>query len=308
MLKHLFLSSRPLSWVNTAYPFGAAYLLMGGGLSLDFWLGCLFFLVPYNLAMYGINDVFDYESDMRNPRKGGVEGSVLDPALHRPTLLAAVFSCLPFVLYFLVTAPWMAKAMLVFSLFAVVAYSARGLRFKEIPVLDSVTSSLHFSTPAWFAVTLLAGGAGGVFGVGAGAGSGLLGSGVLGSGVSAAGVLGLIAFFLWGMASQAFGAVQDIGPDREAGLKSIATAFGARGTVAVAVALYAAAAVLMGLTPFPLDIMAVVGLAYTANAVRFLSIDDASAERTRAGWQVFLWLNYAAGFVLTMILLAGALL
>ena len=302
MLKHLFLSSRPLSWVNTAYPFGAAYLLMGGGLSLDFWLGCLFFLVPYNLAMYGINDVFDYESDMRNPRKGGVEGSVLDPALHRPTLLAAVLSCLPFVLYFLVTAPWVAKAMLVFSLFAVVAYSMRGLRFKEIPVLDSVTSSLHFSTPAWFAVTLLAGGVGGDS---AGAGTG---SGVLGSGVSAAGVVGLIAFFLWGMASQAFGAVQDIGPDREAGLKSIATAFGARGTVAVAVGLYAAAAVLMGLTPFPLDIMAVVGLAYTANAVRFLSIDDASAERTRAGWQVFLRLNYAAGFVLTMILLAGALL
>lgn len=300
MLKHLFLSSRPLSWVNTAYPFGAAYLLMGGGLSLDFWLGCLFFLVPYNLAMYGINDVFDYESDMRNPRKGGVEGSVLDPALHRPTLLAAVLSCLPFVLYFLVTAPWVAKAMLVFSLFAVVAYSTRGLRFKEIPVLDSVTSSLHFSTPAWFGVTLLAGGAGGDSAGG--------GAGVLGSGVSAAGVVGLIAFFLWGMASQAFGAVQDIGPDREAGLKSIATAFGARGTVAVAVGLYAAAAVLMGLTPFPLDIMAVVGLAYTANAVRFLSIDDASAERTRAGWQVFLWLNYAAGFVLTMILLAGALL
>ena len=302
MLKHLFLSSRPLSWVNTAYPFGAAYLLMGGGLSLDFWLGCLFFLVPYNLAMYGINDVFDYESDMRNPRKGGVEGSVLDPALHRPTLLAAVFSCLPFVLYFLVTAPWVAKAMLVFSLFAVVAYSAKGLRFKEIPVLDSVTSSLHFSTPAWFAVTLLAGGVGGDS---AAAGAG---SGVLGSGVSAAGVLGLIAFFLWGMASQAFGAVQDIGPDREAGLKSIATAFGARGTVAVAVALYAAAAVLMGLTPFPLDIMAVVGLAYTANAVRFLNIDDASAERTRSGWQVFLWLNYAAGFVLTMVLLASTLL
>lgn len=300
MLKHLFLSSRPLSWVNTAYPFGAAYLLMGGGLSLDFWLGCLFFLVPYNLAMYGINDVFDYESDMRNPRKGGVEGSVLDPALHRPTLRAAVISCLPFALYFLVSAPWAAKATLLFSLFAVVAYSAKGLRFKEIPVLDSVTSSLHFSTPAWFAVALLAGVAGGDA---AGADAG-----VLGSGVSAAGALGLIAFFLWGMASQAFGAVQDIGPDREAGLKSIATALGARGTVAVAVGLYAAAAVLMGLTPFPLDIMAVVGLAYTANTVRFLSIDDASAERTRSGWQVFLWLNYAAGFVLTMVLLADALL
>ncbi|MBX7557973.1 UbiA family prenyltransferase, partial [Streptomyces sp. tea 10] len=74
MLSKLFWASRPLSWVNTAYPFTAAVLLTGG---IPWWLvvlGTVFFLVPYNLAMYGINDVFDYESDLRNPRKGGVEG------------------------------------------------------------------------------------------------------------------------------------------------------------------------------------------------------------------------------------------
>ena len=82
-LGHLFRTSRPLSWINTAYPFGAAWLLAGGDLGPTFWVGCLFFLIPYNLAMYGINDVFDYESDLRNPRKGGVEGDVLDRRVHR---------------------------------------------------------------------------------------------------------------------------------------------------------------------------------------------------------------------------------
>ncbi len=75
-LRALFTSSRPISWVNTAYPFGAAYLLgtdvFGSVLGVvTFVVGVVYFLVPYNLAMYGINDVFDYESDLRNPRKGG---------------------------------------------------------------------------------------------------------------------------------------------------------------------------------------------------------------------------------------------
>lgn len=299
MLKHIIMSSRPLSWINTAYPFGAAYLLMGGGLDLDFWLGVVFFLVPYNLAMYGINDVFDCESDMRNPRKGGVEGSVLDPALHRPVLWSAVVSCLPFVVYFLVSAPVAAKVVLVLSMFFVVAYSAKGLRFKEIPVLDSVTSSLHFSTPAWFGTAMLAG-------VGPNAGVGLLGGIGLG-GVSADGLLGLGAFFLWGMASQAFGAVQDIEPDREAGIHSIATVFGARGTVILSAVLYFAASALMAITGFPLWIMALVGLVYLVNVARFVWIDDATSGFARHGWQVFLWLNYAAGFVLTMVLIAYAM-
>lgn len=75
-IRLILLSSRPISWINTAYPFGLAYLLNAGEIDWRFWLGIVFFLIPYNIAMYGINDVFDYESDIRNPRKGGVEGAV----------------------------------------------------------------------------------------------------------------------------------------------------------------------------------------------------------------------------------------
>ncbi len=97
--RQLLVASRPVSWINTAYPFAAAYLLTTREVDLTFVVGTLFFLVPYNLAMYGVNDVFDYESDLRNPRKGGAHGAVLDPRLHRITLWAAALACLPFVVY-----------------------------------------------------------------------------------------------------------------------------------------------------------------------------------------------------------------
>ena len=77
----LFTSSRPLSWINTAFPFAAGYYMISGRVDATLIVGSLFFLIPYNLLMYGINDVYDYESDLRNPRKGGVEGAVGDVSL-----------------------------------------------------------------------------------------------------------------------------------------------------------------------------------------------------------------------------------
>lgn len=65
----VLLSSRPLSWINTAFPFAAAYLVTTGRIDAILLVGALFFLIPYNLLMYGINDVFDYESDLRNPAR-----------------------------------------------------------------------------------------------------------------------------------------------------------------------------------------------------------------------------------------------
>ena len=88
MLRELLATSRPVSWVNTAYPFAAAYLLAAGRIDWLSVVGTLFFLIPYNLAMYGINDVFDHESDLLNPRKGGAEGAVVDRSRHGGILVA----------------------------------------------------------------------------------------------------------------------------------------------------------------------------------------------------------------------------
>ena len=290
VLRHLVVTSRPLSWINTAYPFGAAWLLAGGGLDATFWVGCFFFLVPYNLAMYGINDVFDFESDLRNPRKGGLEGDVLDRRVHRTVLWAAALTCVPFVVWLLVAGGPQAITAVIpvlgLSLFAVVAYSVRGLRFKEIPLLDSLTSSTHFSSPAWVALA------------------------VLSTWPSPAGWCGLAAFFLWGVASQAFGAVQDVGPDREAGLGSIATVLRGRGQRC---GCRSRAMSPRGCWPSArgqcCQWAALGAVPYIVSVARFVTVTDQTSARRRRGWTTFLWLNYLVGFGVTMLLLvhAGAL-
>ncbi|CEA08960.1 prenyltransferase [Arthrobacter saudimassiliensis] len=275
----LLVSSRPLSWVNTAYPFAAAYLLAHGRIDAAWIIGTLYFLVPYNLAMYGINDVFDYESDLRNPRKGGVEGALLDRRFHKVTLAAAVASNVPFLAALVLLGGPLSWLVLAVSVFAVVAYSAPGLRFKERPFLDSVTSSTHFVSPAVYGLVL----AGAEFTPGLWA------------------VLG--AFFLWGMASQAFGAVQDIVPDREGGISSIATVLGAKAVVRLAAVLYLAAGALMLLTPWPAVLAGLLALPYLASLLPYLNLTDAESERANAGWKRFLKLNFATGFLVTLIII-----
>ena len=279
MIRQLLLASRPVSWINTAYPFAAAYLLASGRINVTLVIGTIFFLVPYNLAMYGINDVFDYESDLRNPRKGGAHGAVLDRRFHRVTLWAAALSCLPFVVYLVIVGSPLSWLVLALSLFFVVFYSAPPLRLKERPVADSITSSIHFFSPA-------------VYGL------------VLASAVWTWPLVALlVAFALWGVASHAFGAVQDVIADREGGIASIATAFGARRTVRFALACYALAGVTMIATAWPGPLAGLLALPYLATVWPYRSVTDETADTATKGWDRFLWLNQFTGFAVTLLLI-----
>ncbi len=274
-IKTLFWVSRPISWINTAYPFAVAYFLTTGSIDATLVIGTLFFLIPYNLLMYGINDVFDYESDLRNPRKGGIEGALLDPRFHRLTVVSAVVSSFPFILFLTLVGTSESTGWLYLFLFTVIAYSARGLRFKEKPFLDSLTSASHFVGPAVFGLSL----AGASF---------------------ASQTLWLLlgAFTLWGIGSHAFGAVQDVRADREGGIASIATVIGARNTVRFSFVAYLVAAGLIALAGIPNLLWAAVP--YLVIVGRHWNITDATCEDANRGWKLFIWLNFFAGAVVTL--------
>ncbi|OYX53392.1 hypothetical protein B7Y92_03065 [Candidatus Saccharibacteria bacterium 32-50-13] len=158
--------------------------------------------------------------------------------------------------------------------FFALAYSLKGLRFKEIPIVDSITSSLHFVGPLVYALTW--------------------------TGVNQAAWLAAIAFFLWGMASHAFGAVQDIKPDREAEINSIATQLGARFTVRLALVAYLLASItvsLIGPRAWP---VALAGLLYVVNVWPYRLLNDENSDRANRGWRRFLWLNMIMGAVVTI--------
>jgi 4-hydroxybenzoate polyprenyltransferase len=279
VIRALFVSSRPLSWVNTAFPFAAAYLVATRTVDPVLIIGTLYFLIPYNLAMYGINDVFDYESDLRNPRKGGVEGALLDRRMHRPTLLAALITNIPFLAYLVTVGSPLSWLVLAVSVFAVIAYSAPKLRFKERPFLDSVTSSTHFVSPAIYGLVL----AGAVF--------------------TPQLWLLLAAFFLWGVASHAFGAVQDVIADRAGNIASVATVIGARATVRLSVLAYLAAGILLLFVGWPGGLAAVLAVPYAISCAQFWNGTDAASESANRGWKRFLWLNFVTGFLVTLLLI-----
>lgn len=279
LLGQIVLSSRPLSWVNTAFPFAAGYLVTTRELDWVFFVGTLYFLIPYNLAMYGINDVFDYESDLRNPRKGGLEGAVLDRSMHRPTLWAVAITNIPFIVVLALAGSPLSWLVLGISLFAVYAYSAPGLRFKERPFLDSLTSSTHFVSPAVYGLVLT----GAVF--------------------TPQLWLILAAFSAWGIASHAFGAVQDVVADREADIASTATVIGARATVRLAVIAYLVAGILLLFTMWPGPLAGVLALPYAIVCAKFWGITDAAAETANRGWKRFLLLNFITGFLVTMLII-----
>jgi len=276
-LKKLFFVSRPISWPNTAYPFIAGYIVSGGVIDLTFIIAAIYFLGPYNLLMYGINDVFDYESDIRNPRKGGIEGMREQRAFHPTIVRAALYLNIPFVVWMIVYGTPVSSITLLVLLFFVVAYSLAKLRFKERPVLDSITSSIHFVGPLIFALTLTS--------------------------IQVAAIPYVVAFFLWGIASHAFGAVQDIIPDRKGKLASIATVFGAKWTMRIAFALYIIASTIVVFQPMPYAVVGVVGLFYAFNIMKFIHISDKESPSANVPWRRFIWLNLFTGFVVTMVLI-----
>jgi 4-hydroxybenzoate polyprenyltransferase len=286
--RDLLVASRPYSWINTAYPFVAGYLMATSGrLDAALVVGALFFLVPYNLLMYGVNDVFDYESDLRNPRKGGIEGGLAEPAVarlvHRRILLASVLATAPFLATLAVLGDAAANAALLLVVFLVVAYSAPVLRFKERPVLDSITSAMHFLGPLLYALVLVD--------------ADLTDRKIWPI---------LVAFLLWGMGSHAFGAVQDVRADRAAGIGSVATVLGAHATVVGATAAYLTSSLALLALPWPATLAAALPLVYAANAATFWRVTDADCERANLGWRRFLVLNLPVGFLVTMLLIGIA--
>lgn len=275
--RELLLVSRPLSWVNTALPFLAAAFDVTRELTPAILLGTLYFLGPYNLLLYGVNDIHDYASDVRNPRKQSLEGGLVAPADARETRRIIGLVNLPFLVVLTLLSGPLAGLALLLTVAVAIAYSAPPLRTKERPILDSATSAMYFVLPA------------------------VCGFLVAGRSLEALPWLALLAFSAWAMASHALGAIQDIAADRAAGIGSAATAFGPQRTAAGALVLYGIAVVLTATYGLG-GLLAAAGLVlYLLLPIMVLAHPEEAAAR-RAG-RSFLGLNFLVGFWLTQILL-----
>jgi lycopene elongase/hydratase (dihydrobisanhydrobacterioruberin-forming) len=221
-LRRLLFISRPRFWIYEAgtYLLGV-FVAMNSFADLVrpevLWYG-FFFLVPANLYIYGINDIFDYETDKLNPKKGTYE-SLVDPSEHRRLWWAIALLNLPFLIGAFFFLPWAAGVSILAFFFFAGFYSAPPIRAKARPFLDSIFSGAHYVMTFVFGYYLL-------------------------DTMTRFPWEAFLAGMAWTVAMHAFSAVPDIKADREAGLKTIAIIFGARNTIFLCGLLYFLAGVI----------------------------------------------------------------
>jgi 4-hydroxybenzoate polyprenyltransferase len=218
-LTRLLVVSRPALWVNTVGTLVTGVWLTGRLYSLDAGLVALllYLTLPFNLLIYGLNDLSDREEDARSSRKGGWQGARLTPGEAGPLLRATLAWNLPALGLLAALLPPAATGVLLLSAGLFAAYSLPPLRLKGRPFLDGL-SNVAYALP--LALPALA----------------------LGERVPWAPLLALMSY---SVGKHAFDAAQDIPADRLAGTRTVATALGTRGTALYALGWFALAGALL---------------------------------------------------------------
>ena len=268
-VRYLLTLSRPRFWLYLAGPVivGVAAAARTPGelfapLAVAFFA---YFLVPANLFLYGVNDVFDADVDAENPKKEGREARWQGDRTVVATIL--VSGALGFGLT--AVTPAVAWPYLAGFFFLAVEYSAPPLRFKTTPFLDSLSNGLYILPGAAAFATL---------------------TGThppLGA---------LVGAWLWTMGMHTFSAIPDIEPDREAGIATTATVLGEERTYAYCGAAWLAAAVAFAVVD------ARISLLLLAYPVVVFALYWSDVPTDRAYWW-YPALNTLVGMVLTMGLL-----
>jgi 4-hydroxybenzoate polyprenyltransferase len=265
--------SRPLFWFNTAVPYAWGWLLSGRPLDLPTVLLVAYFTFPFNLLLHGVNDIYDYESDLRNARKNSAEGAlIVHPGNFRQLVILIAAWNLPAIVALALLRSWGAWLAFAGLIALSVAYSAPP-RFKSRPGLDSLANILYAGS---FLVAVLA------------------------NRVEPTPWAAVAAFALWAVASHAFTSIQDIPADGAAGIRTIAVALGATPTALLALALYALGAALVGLGGSLA--LALLFSGYVLLVAAYL-LGGRSYDLAHRLYRVFFTANIAAGTLISLALI-----
>ena len=265
MLRRLLTISRPVLWVNTIGTtvvgmWLAGYLWTPAIIPVLIWV-----TFPFNLLIYGINDIFDQETDNINARKGGYEGAKIYPNEVVPIWVTVILTNVPFLIYFAITLPWQATAwMVAYSLFFTF-YSAPPLRFKARKYLDAL-SNTDYAFPLAF-VPL-----------------------ALGAEPNWWLVAGLMA---WSIAKHAYDAIQDIPQDSDTGIITTAVHLGPRNTAIWSAFWWAVSTALFAVVNWPVAIAnAIIAYLLVAGVIK-----DPTPKKAHDLYKYSIAFPYVAGAV-----------
>jgi 4-hydroxybenzoate polyprenyltransferase len=193
--------SRFRFWIYAAGPYVVGYTLgaseFNDFLRPEYYIYLIYFFIPANILIYGVNDYFDVETDVLNPKKSSKEMRVVGE--DRVRLRRLLFGVLGVSFALMLIQDNVARLLFGGFLFLSIFYSAPPVRFKSKPFLDFASNYLYIMP--------------GVFGH-------YIASGRLPE------PLILLAGFLHISAMHIFSAVPDIEFDRAAGIKTTPVVIG----------------------------------------------------------------------------------
>lgn len=249
-IKYIFRMSRPLFWFYLAGPVivGTSY---GASSVSEFFtpatiLCFLYFLIPANIYLYGVNDLFDKEIDKLNPKKSE-EGQ---EEIYRDSLLVRSFIVLSGISSIGLYSVLSHDAMIPVFLFVALgfSYSAKGIRLKTKPLLDSVSNGMYILPGLAIYMTL---------------------SGSLPS------VSIILGAWIWSMSMHTFSAIPDIDSDREGGIRTTATYLGKENTLLYCGILWLISSILFVINHFYFSLMIIYPLIIVYIKLKSYNVSEA---------------------------------
>lgn len=265
MLYRLIEISRPVLWINTI-----GTTVIGMWLAGELWTWSIIPILlwvsfPFNLLIYGINDIYDQDTDSENDRKGGFGGARIKPHETRIIAWGVIFTNVPFLSYFLIVLPWQAGLWMLLYAFCFWQYSATPLRFKGRPILDSI-SNADYAFPLVFVPFALGGAP--VWPAAA-------------------------ALMAWSMAKHVYDAIQDIEEDSAASIRTTAVAFGIRGALLWSGLWWSVATILFAFVNIPVALVN----AALAGWLIFALASNPTTQKARQLYRFSVAFPYVAGAV-----------
>jgi len=145
IFKLVFKISRFRFCIYTGGTYVVGYALGLNGISdffhIEYYIYLIYFFLLANIFIYGVNDYWDKETDKNNPKKEYKEYKVEDK--ERKSLLIVLSFVTIISAFLMLFQDSTQRIIFLIFLFLSYFYSAKPLRFKQIPVLDFSSNYLY---------------------------------------------------------------------------------------------------------------------------------------------------------------------
>jgi lycopene elongase/hydratase (dihydrobisanhydrobacterioruberin-forming) len=213
-LKTLFKISRPRFWLYSAGTFWVGAAAASSSLS-DLYnptvlLYLVYFIIFANIFIYGINDLYDGDTDQFNQKKEDKEHR-LQQKESRSLMNWVIASVIIGVALIFISPNFTTGALFAIFIFLAGSYSAEPFRFKAKPFIDAI-SNVHYAVIGFLAYTMIAG--------------------------HLPPWWAIASAWCWTAAMHIFSAVPDIASDSQAKLKTTAVLLGAKNSMILCAVLW----------------------------------------------------------------------